>query len=363
MFDTIQNLQYRANAGILQAQEELNKRLNDRMELPLPGIYGEKLYLTGVGALREQASQLDAMYKKLPAIGGTKDTLLLDSWSSAAIDGTRTTMETVRNNLDNPQNKDDRIVANILSGAIYAYGRPITEKNIRRLWIKIIDGICENTGHMGSKYRDDTVYFFSAYRFSFNQAQPDQLSKMMQYWFTYQNETHEDFLIRSFVAHFYFIYLQPFCDCNGRTARILNASQLYYNGYKKMKGLPLAYAIYNHMDRYYSTLAESETVINDGETKWLDLTPFVSYMLEVFEQCLIDAALSRNSLTESERTLLERLNEINNQEITVRKATEITKRSGNATRCALENLVRKGYLDIDTSRSRFIYKLKQFNTE
>ncbi len=37
----------------------------------------------------------------------------------------------------------------------------------------------------------------------------------------------------------------------------------------------------------------------------LDLSPFVSYMLDVFEQCMIDAALSRNDLTTNEPALLE----------------------------------------------------------
>ena len=64
MFDTIQKLKYRASAGIAQAQDELNSRLNDRMELPLPGLHGEKLYLTGVTALREKAAVLNAMYEK-----------------------------------------------------------------------------------------------------------------------------------------------------------------------------------------------------------------------------------------------------------------------------------------------------------
>ena len=56
MFDSLQMLKYRANAGITQAQDELNSRLNDRMELPLPGLHGEKLFLTGVAALREKAA-------------------------------------------------------------------------------------------------------------------------------------------------------------------------------------------------------------------------------------------------------------------------------------------------------------------
>ncbi len=48
MWDTIQKLEYRVRANIEGAQQELNMRLTDRMELPLLGLNGEKLYLTGV---------------------------------------------------------------------------------------------------------------------------------------------------------------------------------------------------------------------------------------------------------------------------------------------------------------------------
>ena len=86
MFDTIQKLKYHAGAGVTQAQEELNSRLNDRMELPLPGLHGEKLYLTGVTALWEKAAELKAMYARLPAHCGVKDTILLDAFERCLID-------------------------------------------------------------------------------------------------------------------------------------------------------------------------------------------------------------------------------------------------------------------------------------
>ena len=38
-WDTIQKLKYRANAGISSAQAELNYRLKDRAEIPLPGLH------------------------------------------------------------------------------------------------------------------------------------------------------------------------------------------------------------------------------------------------------------------------------------------------------------------------------------
>lgn len=360
MFDTIQKLKYRANAGIAAAQDELNSRLNDRMELPLPGLHGEKLYLTGVTALRTKAEELDAMYDKLPASRGVKDTIMLDAWSSATIEGARTTVEKVRKSFDNPKTKDDRMVINTIAGSTYAYGRPITDKNIRKLWERIVDGVCENADHMGTLYRDGMVYIGSASNIVHTPAQPDVLPELMEKWFAYREMETSDLLIQSFVSHFYFVYIHPFCDGNGRAARILNASQLYHGGYKKMKSLPLANAINNHLSGYYSSLSDSEAVLNGIEKGWLDLSPFVSYMLDAFERCLIDAALSKNTLSEAERKLLERMNKVGiHAEITTKKAAGILQRSESAARAVLNSLVQKGYLTVDTASVPFIYHLEQ----
>ena len=239
MWDTIQKLEYRARAGIADAREELNTRLTDRLELPLPGIHGEKLFLTGVAALRKKEAELDALYQQLPEHRGTRDTILLDAWSSATIEGARTTVQRVRECFDNPKTKDDRMVVNTIAGSRYAYGNPITSRNIRTLWEKVVDGVCENENCRGTLYRDDMVVVGSADRVIHVPAEPAQLPESMGQWFAYTETDSADYLIRSFVAHFYFVYLHPFCDGNGRTARILNASQLYHAGYRKMKSLPL----------------------------------------------------------------------------------------------------------------------------
>ena len=85
MWDTIQKLEYRARAGITDAEEELGRRLNDRVLLPLKGIHGEALYLTGITKLSEKAQELELLYQKLPERRGVQEVLLLDAWSSAAI--------------------------------------------------------------------------------------------------------------------------------------------------------------------------------------------------------------------------------------------------------------------------------------
>ena len=127
-----------------------------------------------------------------------------------------------------------------------------------------------------------------------------------------------------------------------------------------MKSLPLASAINNELSGYYSSLSDSEIVLNGIEDGWLDVSPFVSYMLDAFERCLIDAALSRNTLSEAEKRLLERMNRVGiRAEITTKKAAGILQRSEDAARTVLNKLVHKGYLSVDTSNVPFIYRLDQ----
>lgn len=360
MWNTLQKLEYRICANISGAKEELNMRLTDRVKLPLAGLNGENLYLTGMSALRDKAAELDALYAQLPAPRGVQAAVLLDAFFSAAIEGAKTTVQQVRDHFKNPKTKDDRMVVNTIIGSNYAYNHPITENKIRKLWEKVVDGVCENEDHKGTRYRDGMVYIGSGTRIVHTPAKAEKLPELMAQWFSFREEKTTDLLIHSFVSHFYFVYLHPFCDGNGRTSRILNTSQLYHGGYRKMKSLPLSSAINNQLSGYYSSLADSEIVLNGTEAKWLDLSPFVSYMLDAFERCLMDAALSTNVLSESESKLLERMNKVGlNAEITVKKAAGILQMSENSTRTVLNKLVKKGYLTVNTDKSPYIYRLQQ----
>lgn len=212
-------------------------------------------------------------------------------------------MAKVKESFAKPISKDDKMVVNAVRGSNYAYGRPITQKNLRTLWERVTEGVCENTQLDGNPYRSGMVEIGSASRTVHTPATPERLPDLMEQWCRFREQDQS--LIGSFVAHFYFVYVHPFCDGNGRTARIVNASSLYHAGWKKMKSLPLSNAINNELAGYYRSLEDSEKPLTDQPGKWLDLSPFVSYMLDVFEQCMIDTALTRNELTTNEPTLLE----------------------------------------------------------
>lgn len=79
MWDTIQKLEYREKANIAEAKLELQERLSDRVELPLPGIHGEKLFLTGASKLRKRSAELNTLYENQSLPRGVKDVILLDA--------------------------------------------------------------------------------------------------------------------------------------------------------------------------------------------------------------------------------------------------------------------------------------------
>lgn len=359
MLEPIYKLIFKANAGITNAKSELSARLSGRIVLPLTGLHGESLCLTAYPMLQRKSAELRILYRRVPQNQSAENSILQDSWASATIEGARTTVAHVRACFDKPDSKDARMVINTVNGSNYAYQHPITANNIRTLWETVVQDVCENADCAGMLYRDGMVYVGNTRNVIHTPAKPEQIQPMMDSGFAFLQDSTLDQLIRSFVFHFYFVYTHPFCDGNGRVARIMNASNLYFSGLKKMPWLPLSSAINGNLDRYYGTLADSERAYPaTASGQWLDLSPFVSYMLDMFEQCLISSALAENSLSEHESTILTRMNKVGRgAELTVKKAADMLHRSDSTARRVLNNLVQKGYLEVFRNGIRNIYKL------
>lgn len=360
MLESIFRLGYKARAGLTDAQNEIKNRINTRFNLPLEGLHGETLCLTAVEELNQKASSVRQLYERIPHRRKAKDVILLDAWTSATIEGARTTVERVRQSFENPDSKDEKMVINTVHGSNYAYQHPITPKNIRRLWEIVVKDVCENQNQAGIFYRDGMVYIGNDSKTIHTPAEPEQIEPKMSQLFQFAEKSELDPLLTSFVFHFCFVYIHPFCDGNGRTARILNSSQLYQSGFKKMKHLPLSSAINDSLKGYYHSLTESEYSYSDSDgSKWMDLSPFVSYMLDVFEKCLVNSSLAENKLNDSESRLLERMNKVGPKaEITVKKAMGILKLSESGTRKVLNTLAAKGYLTIEKGQKAYLYRLE-----
>ena len=190
-------------------------------------------------------------------------------------------------------------------------------------------------------------------------AKAEDIPQLMKMLYAFDCDCKLDPLIKSFIFHFYFVYIHPFCDGNGRTARTINSSQLYFNGFPKVKSIAIATSINRNLSGYYKSIRDSEIVIDKKKkNRWLDISPFVDYMQAIFEESMINAKLANNALSEPQRKILDRMNRVGNKaEITVKKAMEITGLSESGSRYVLNKLANEGYLTVDKSKRRYVYIL------
>ena len=113
-------------------------------------------------------------------------------------------------------------------------------------------------------------------------ASPEKIEGMMQELFRFAETPEYNIWIKAAICHFYFVYIHPFCDGNGRTIRIMTQAMLKHNGKQKIQFLSLSRAINDNLSGYYASLKEAENVYRNGEV-WMDITPFIDYMLDVME--------------------------------------------------------------------------------
>ncbi len=293
MYETLDNLRIKARAGVESAALELKARMLKREEIRLQGLKGMKMYLIPTEELWERIASIESLYQNVSNKNKVKDILLLDAYHSATIEGARTTVEHVKKAWTDPKTKDDKMVMNTLRGLNYAYENTITLENLRFLWEIVTKDVCENKHLDGECYRNGMVYVGSASEIVHTPAKPSEIPHLMEALFTFLTETEMNVWIAACIFHFYFVYVHPYCDGNGRMARILTQSFLFFHGKKKIKFLPLSRAINDSLSGYYATLKQSENVQSNGE-KWLDITPFIDYMLGAIENCIVTAMREYN---------------------------------------------------------------------
>lgn len=130
-------------------------------------------------------------------------------------------------NLDTPQ---VRRVMNLYHGYKYILGnRDINKESLRKLYSILSNGLLEasDLSRMGKYYRTDKVYILIGGNLS---NTPDEgieaelIDKFMDSYFNFLNNldysgdiTLE--FIKSQILHFYFVYIHPYFDVNGRTSR------------------------------------------------------------------------------------------------------------------------------------------------
>lgn len=349
----LKDLMFRIDRGFCDSYE-LRRYMNSKVTTPLKGINDEEVViflLAGVINRTNIVSLLKSDVKNVDSVN--KEVLLLNGVDSATIEGARTTVNEVKKAINsNPKSKSEIMALNVLSGMSYAFKdvNVFTVDGMLSLWKIISNGCCENKSVQGDTYRNGMVYIGNSVEVIHTPEVPEKIPERMYDLaeFSCSYDLHP--IIKSAVIHFYYTYIHPMCDGNGRTARALMQAYLQHNGYEWINRVPIISGIRKDISGYYGSLKASQEPVNG----MIDVTPFVMYMLDVIYSSVRDFTSYSVELSDIERKLISKMSRRGKgSEISVRGCSKVLKVSENDALFILMSMVDKGVL----VRNGNVYKL------
>ncbi|MCL2046615.1 MAG: Fic family protein [Oscillospiraceae bacterium] len=170
----------------------------------------------------------------------------------------------------------------------------ISEKNIYSLYEIAIGQFLDENDRLlpGEHYRNDSVFVVGQH-IDHTGLQHWKLPEYMNKFVSFiQEKSHFNDLLKAAVIHFYFAYLHPYFDGNGRMARLLHMWYLRQQGYAAALFIPFSHFIQLSRKKYYDafTLIEENAKISGH----IDITPFLLYFIEnVYDK--LDASFTHES--------------------------------------------------------------------
>ena len=258
----------------LETIQESNIRINNEYLKP----YKEELleFLDGLDYMRTlkfaRSMMISQEIKSNNVIEGIKDDLsIIDKVITQRKD-------------DLSQTERQRII-NLYHGYQYILThKKINKDSLKELYQQLSENILDprDKKRMGEYYRTAPVYIIKGNRLDtepYMGINENKIEYYMNQLFEFINEdtleeTEIDKFIKSQIMHFYFVYIHPYFDVNGRTSRTVAMWYLLNN-----KNYP--YIIFNRAIAFNQKNYEPNIIKGRN---YGDITLFIKYMLESVEQ-------------------------------------------------------------------------------
>lgn len=126
--------------------------------------------------------------------------------------------------------------------------------------------------------------------------------------FIQESELHP--ILKSCIAHFYFVYVHPFADGNGRTARALSYMMLLQAGYDFFRYFSISGLVSKERGKYYRAMLNVEE--SDS-----DMTYFIDCYSEMLSRTVseMEAHLTHHVLAEQKLKALTASEELNDRQL------------------------------------------------
>ena len=235
--------------------------------------------------------------------------------SSLAIEANSLSLFDVENISENKQILGKKNEVQEVKNAIEAYNH-INEYNyksendllkLHSLMMKYFDednGNYRNHGE-GVKRKNEIIYMA-----------PESIlvPSLMKSLFEYINNSELNIIVLSAIFHYYFVFIHPFSDGNGRCARFW-VTLMLINYDKNFEFIPLEEEIYLNQEKYYSAIAECH---NNGNAN-----VFIKFILHTIDSSLDKLIKNSNFvLNDIQNKIIELI--ANNNRITQNEIANIT---------------------------------------
>lgn len=306
------------SVSIRQFWPELEReRRRHSQELPLPDQSGKPFWFVLTGGIEKQCDAIAELARRDIAFTGPEfdalfqnavvDEAVYSSVIEGAFNSREQAAEFIRRNKQ-PRNKSEQMVKNnydALTCVLEHLEDEINEETILQI-ARIVTRSGAEVQVTG--YRDGAVYVTGREGVVYTPPQADAVPEMMRLLveFIQKSELHP--LLKACIAHFYFVYVHPFGDGNGRTARAISYMMLLQAGYDFFRYFSISGVVAEERGKYYRSMRNVED--SDGDmTYFIDAySGMLARTVEKMEHHLKYHVLARQKLKALEQngTLNER---------------------------------------------------------
>lgn len=289
------------------------------IKLPLKDQKGNPFWFVLNKSIEQQCDKVAEMARKdavfdSPAFEAmVQDAVIDEAVFSSMIEGAFTSREEAARFIRNqktPVNKSEQMVKNNYDALTYVLehlDEPISEHTM----IEIARIVTRNASDVVvENYRTAPVYVTGRDEVVYTPPEAGRVPDMMKSLvdFIQNSELHP--VIRACAAHFYFVYVHPFGDGNGRTARALSYMMLLQSGYEFFRYFSISNLVSEERGKYYRSMVNVE----DDEC---DMTYFIDFYSSMLSRSVIrmEDHLTHHVLAEQKIHELEKDGVLNDRQL------------------------------------------------
>ncbi|MBQ4553181.1 MAG: Fic family protein [Clostridia bacterium] len=289
------------------------------IKLPLPDQSGNPFWFVLNQSIEQQCDKVAEMARRdavfdAPVFEAMVENAVIDeAVFSSMIEGAFTSREEAAKFIRNrkqPANKSEHMIKNNYDALTYALehlNEPITEQTI----IEIARIVTRNAAEVAvESYRAEPVYVTGRETVVYTPPEAKKVPAMMRalVQFIQTSELHP--VLKACIAHFYFVYVHPFGDGNGRTARALSYMMLIQSGYEFFRYFSISNLVSDERGKYYRSMVNVEE--DDG-----DMTYFIDFYSSMLSRSVIkmEDHLTHHVLAEQRLKELQARGDLNSRQL------------------------------------------------